>query len=80
MLNLFSYTFAILILLAGCSDETTPGGAGGAGGQGGAGGAGGGVLNPCTINGVVVNLPVNPERALDLLIVIDDSPSMRDEQ
>ena len=80
MLSFFSYAFAILTLLAGCSDETTPGGAGGAGGQGGAGGAGGGVLNPCTINGVVLNLPVNPERALDLLIVIDDSPSMRDEQ
>ena len=37
-------------------------------------------LNPCTINGVVQNVPVNPQRALDLLIVIDDSPSMRDEQ
>jgi len=43
------------------------------------GGAGGG-LNPCTINGVVQNVPVNPERALDLLIVVDDSASMRDEQ
>ena len=37
-------------------------------------------LNPCTINGVVQNVPVNPQRALDLLIVIDDSPSMREEQ
>ena len=37
-------------------------------------------LNPCTINGVVQNVPVNPQRALDLLFVIDDSPSMRDEQ
>ena len=37
-------------------------------------------LNPCTINGVVQNVPVNPQRALDLLILIDDSPSMRDEQ
>jgi hypothetical protein len=37
-------------------------------------------LNPCTINGVVQNVPVNPQRALDLLIVIDDSPSMQDEQ
>jgi len=37
-------------------------------------------LNPCTINGVVQNVPVNPQRALDLLIVVDDSPSMRDEQ
>jgi len=37
-------------------------------------------LNPCTINGVVQNVPVNPQRALDLLIIIDDSPSMRDEQ
>ena len=37
-------------------------------------------LNPCTINGVVQNVPVNPQRAFDLLIVIDDSPSMRDEQ
>jgi hypothetical protein len=37
-------------------------------------------LNPCTINGVVQNVPVNPQRALDLLIVIDDSPSMEDEQ
>ncbi len=37
-------------------------------------------LKPCTINGVVQNVPVNPQRALDLLIVIDDSPSMRDEQ
>ena len=37
-------------------------------------------LNPCTINGVVQNVPVNPQRALDLLIVIDDSASMRDEQ
>ena len=37
-------------------------------------------LNPCTINGVVQNVPVNPQRALDLLIVIDDSPSMRQEQ
>ena len=37
-------------------------------------------LNPCTINGVVQNVPVNPQRALDLLIIIDDSPSMLDEQ
>jgi hypothetical protein len=37
-------------------------------------------LNPCTINGVVQNVPVNPQRALDLLILIDDSPSMQDEQ
>jgi hypothetical protein len=37
-------------------------------------------LNPCTINGVVQNVPVNPQRALDLLFVIDDSPSMREEQ
>jgi hypothetical protein len=37
-------------------------------------------LNPCTINGVVQNVPVNPQRALDLLIVIDDSPSMEQEQ
>ena len=37
-------------------------------------------LNPCTINGVVQNVPVNPQRALDLLILIDDSPSMRQEQ
>ena len=37
-------------------------------------------LNPCTINGVVQNVPVNPQRALDLLIVIDDSPSMLEEQ
>jgi hypothetical protein len=37
-------------------------------------------LVPCTINGVVQSVPVNPQRALDLLIVIDDSPSMRDEQ
>ena len=37
-------------------------------------------LNPCTINGVVQNVPVNPQRALDLLILIDDSPSMREEQ
>jgi hypothetical protein len=37
-------------------------------------------LNPCTINGVVQNVPVNPQRAVDLLILIDDSPSMRDEQ
>jgi hypothetical protein len=37
-------------------------------------------LNPCTINGVVQSVPVNPQRALDLLILIDDSPSMRDEQ
>jgi hypothetical protein len=28
----------------------------------------------------VRNVPVNPQRALDLLIVVDDSPSMRDEQ
>jgi hypothetical protein len=44
------------------------------------GGAGGGGLSPCSIDGVVQNVPVNPERALDLLIVIDDSASMRDEQ
>jgi len=37
-------------------------------------------LNPCTIFGVAQNVPVNPQRALDLLILIDDSPSMRDEQ
>ena len=37
-------------------------------------------LNPCTINGVVQNVPVNPQRALDLLILIDDSTSMLDEQ
>lgn len=37
-------------------------------------------LNPCTINGVVQNVPVNPQRAVDLLILIDDSPSMREEQ
>jgi hypothetical protein len=37
-------------------------------------------LNPCTINGVVQNVPVNPQRALDLLIVIDDSQSMEQEQ
>ncbi|MBT8467550.1 MAG: hypothetical protein KJN97_02270 [Deltaproteobacteria bacterium] len=37
-------------------------------------------LNPCTINGVVQNVPVNPQRAVDLLIVIDDSPSMLEEQ
>ena len=37
-------------------------------------------LNPCTINGVVQNVPVNPQRALDLLILIDDSISMEDEQ
>ena len=37
-------------------------------------------LNPCTINGVVQNVPVNPQRALDLFILIDDSPSMKDEQ
>ena len=37
-------------------------------------------LNPCTINGVVQNVPVNPQRALDLLVVIDDSASMKDEQ
>jgi len=37
-------------------------------------------LNPCTINGVVQNVPVNPQRALDLLILIDDSPSMTEEQ
>jgi hypothetical protein len=37
-------------------------------------------LVPCTINGVVQNVPVNPQRALDLLIIIDDSPSMREEQ
>jgi hypothetical protein len=37
-------------------------------------------LNPCTINGVVQSVPVNPQRALDLLILIDDSPSMREEQ
>ena len=54
-------------------------GSGGMGGDGGMGGAGGS-LNPCTINGVVQNVPVNPERALDLLIVVDDSASMRDEQ
>ncbi|MGB5809574.1 MAG: hypothetical protein WBG86_03530 [Polyangiales bacterium] len=38
------------------------------------------VLNPCTINGVVQNVPVNPQRALDVLFIIDDSPSMADEQ
>jgi len=89
MLNFFSCAFAILILLAGCSEETASGGAGGAGGQGGAGGgggagamggAGGGGLNPCTIDGVVQRVPVNPDRALDLLVVIDDSASMREEQ
>jgi len=37
-------------------------------------------LNPCTINGVAQNVPVNPQRALDLLFLIDDSPSMREEQ
>jgi len=37
-------------------------------------------LNPCTINGVVQSVPVNPQRALDLLILIDDSISMEDEQ
>ncbi|MCZ6806645.1 MAG: hypothetical protein O7F08_06800 [Deltaproteobacteria bacterium] len=37
-------------------------------------------LNPCTINGVVQNVPVNPQRALDVLFIIDDSPSMLDEQ
>jgi hypothetical protein len=37
-------------------------------------------LNPCTINGVVQNVPVNPQRALDLLFIIDDSPSMLEEQ
>ncbi|MEM7139252.1 MAG: hypothetical protein AAF500_21955 [Myxococcota bacterium] len=38
------------------------------------------VLNPCTINGVVQNVPVNPQRALDVLFIIDDSPSMAEEQ
>jgi len=86
MLNFYSCSFAILILLAGCSEETASGGAGGQGGAGGGGGAGamggagGGGLNPCTIDGVVQNVPVNPDRALDLLVVIDDSASMRDEQ
>ncbi len=37
-------------------------------------------LNPCTINGVVQNVPVNPQRALDVLFIIDDSPSMLEEQ
>jgi hypothetical protein len=37
-------------------------------------------LNPCTINGVVQNVPVNPQRALDVLFIIDDSPSMEEEQ
>ena len=37
-------------------------------------------LNPCTINGVVQSVPVNPQRALDLLILIDDSQSMSEEQ
>ncbi|MDH3725963.1 MAG: hypothetical protein OER77_00390 [Myxococcales bacterium] len=37
-------------------------------------------LNPCTINGVVQNVPVNPQRALDVLFIIDDSPSMLAEQ
>jgi hypothetical protein len=37
-------------------------------------------LNPCTINGVVQNVPVNPQRALDVLFVIDDSQSMEQEQ
>ena len=37
-------------------------------------------LNPCTINGVVQNVPVNPQRAVDLLFLIDDSTSMQDEQ
>jgi len=46
--------------------------------MGGAGGGGG--FNPCIINGVVQDVPINPQRALDFLIVIDDSPSMRDEQ
>ena len=30
-------------------------------------------LNPCTINGVVQNVPVNPQRALDLLVVCVES-------
>jgi len=37
-------------------------------------------LNPCLINSVAQNVPVNPQRALDLLIIIDDSASMQDEQ
>jgi len=37
-------------------------------------------LNPCTINGVVQNVPVNPDTAVDVLFVIDDSPSMLEEQ
>ena len=37
-------------------------------------------LNPCTINAVVQNVPVNPRRALDVLFIIDDSPSMLEEQ
>jgi len=37
-------------------------------------------LNPCLINGVAQNVPVNPQRALDVLFIIDDSASMRDEQ
>jgi len=37
-------------------------------------------LNPCTINGVVQNVPVNPQRALDVLFVVDDSASMLEEQ
>ncbi len=37
-------------------------------------------LQPCTINGVVQNVPVNPQTALDVLFIIDDSPSMLAEQ
>ncbi len=38
------------------------------------------VLRPCTINAVAQNVPVNPQRALDVLFIIDNSPSMEDEQ
>ena len=37
-------------------------------------------LVPCTINGVVQAVPVNPQRELDVLFVIDNSPSMAEEQ
>lgn len=58
------------------------GGMNGVGGAGGVGGGGGQALceRPETLGGVVQSVPASPSPALDLLFVVDHSPSMRDER
>jgi hypothetical protein len=76
MRYLVGFVCVLALGIMGCSETAGTGGSGGSAGMGGAGGGGG--LNPCII--IVQNVPVNPQRALDVLFIIDDSPSMLEEQ